>query len=250
MSTSHRVYSDLFDYADYVQQVAVGQGKNLIIDALREHFKNDLIYRYISDAFGFPLTPEMTDLPPDIQEERTTHIYIGDIFRMEQRYWPAIVVRYSSGRYHPVSFNQNQTTKYRLDLVIDGYGERSYVRVPTHRVVAGAWDQSFEVLIITESIPDREELTDLVSSFFIGTTRQETTEAGLFIKSVSMGAEREEDWGNEKVYLQSITLETFSEWRREIPIAANSLVETISFCFKYGILGSDNFVNSVTVVTT
>ena len=39
MSTGHRVYSDLFDIADFVQQTAVSQGKNLVIDSLREHFK-------------------------------------------------------------------------------------------------------------------------------------------------------------------------------------------------------------------
>lgn len=249
MATSHRVYSDLFSLAEFVQQTAVSQGKNLLIDTLREHFKQDSLYRYTTDAFGFPLTPNVTDLPPDIQEERTTRIYIGDIFRLDKRYWPAIVVRYASGRYKPVSFNQNQTTRYRLDLVVDGYGERSFIRVPTHHVIAGAWEQSFEVMVAAESIPDREELTDIVSSFLIGATRQETYEGGLFIKSVSLGSEREEDWGNDKVYMQSITVETYSEWRREIPIDANSLVETINFCFNYGILGSGRFSNDVVVIT-
>lgn len=63
MSTSHRVYSDLFELANFVKQTAVGQGKNLLIDSLREHFKQDTIYRYGTDAFGFPLTPDLTDLP-------------------------------------------------------------------------------------------------------------------------------------------------------------------------------------------
>ncbi len=249
MATSHRVYSDLFSLNDFINQTAVSQGKNLLIDALREYFKQDSLYRYTTDGFGFPLTPNVTDLPPDIQEERTTRIYIGDIFRMDKRYWPAIVVRYSSGKYKPVSFNQNQTTKYRMDLVLDGYGDRSFIRVPTHHIVTGAWEQSFEVLIAAEGIPDREELADIVSSFLIGTTRQETYEGGLFIKSVGMSGEREEDWGNGKVYMQSITVDTYSEWRREIPIDANDLIETINFCFNYGLLGGDEFVNDITVVT-
>jgi hypothetical protein len=246
MVTDHRVYSDLFNVADFVRQVAVSQGKNLLIDAIREYFKQDRFYRYTTDAFGFPLTPDLTDLPPDIQEERTTRIFIGDIFRYDKRYWPAIVVRYASGRYKPVSFNQNQTVRYRMDLILDGYGGRSYVRVPTHHVVAGAWDQSFEIVIASEGIPDREELTDIVSSFLIGKARQELYEAGLFVRSVSMSGEREEDWGNDKVYLQSITVEAYSEWRREIPI--DNLLETISFCFKYGLFGTDEF--SVDTTTT
>ena len=249
MTTSHRVYSNLFELSDFVQQVAVSQGKNLIIDTLREYFKQDVFYKYTTDGFGFPLTPDMTDLPPDIQEERTTRIFIGDIFRYDKRYWPSIVVRHSSGRTYHVSFNQNYTTRYRLDLVVDGYGERSYIRVPTHRVIAGAWDQSFEVQIAAESINDREELTDIVSSFFIGMIRQEIYESGLFIRNVSLGGEREEDWGNDKVFLQSITIDTYSEWRREIPIDANDLLESINFCFNYGILGGNRFCTSTTVVT-
>lgn len=240
MATSHRVYSDLFDVANYVQQTCVSAGKNLLIDALREYFRQDTFYRFTTDAFGFPLTPDLTELPPDIQEERTTRIYIGDVYRFDKRFWPAIVVRHSSGKYRPVSFNQNQTSKYRLDMVLDGYGNRSFVRVPTHRVVAGAWDQSFEVQIASESTMDREELTDIVSSFLIGTARQELYEGGLFIRSVSMGAEREEDWGNEKVYIQSINIEAYSEWRREIPI--DSIVEGLNFCFSYGLLGVETFV--------
>lgn len=248
MATGHRVYSDLFGESHFVRQVAVSQSKNLLIDTLREYFSKDTIYRYRRDAWGFPLTPNVTDLPPDIQEERTTRIYIGDIFRMDKMYWPSIVVRYNSGKYTPVSFNQNYTTKYRLDLVQDGYGQRSYIHTPTHRVITGAWDQSFSINIACESIPDREELTDIVSSFLIGVTRQATYEGGLFIRSVSLSGEREEDYSNDKVYLQDITVETYSEWRIEVPIDANSLVETIAFCFKFGLLGGNRFSSDVTVI--
>lgn len=249
MATSHRVYSDLFTLENFVRQVAVSQGKNLLIDILREHFKQDTLYRYTSDGFGFPLVVNVTDLPPDIQEERTTRMYIGDIFRLSQRFWPAITVRHSSGTYNPVSFNQNFTNKYRLDLVIDGYGNRSFVRVPTHKVITGAWNQSFEIQIAAESTPDREELTDIVSSFLIGAARQPLYEAGLHINKVSMGGEREEDYANDKVYLQSITVETYSEWRREVPIDANDIIDTINFCFNYGLLTADTFSEDVTVLT-
>jgi len=233
-STSHRVYSDLFSLYDFVSQTAVSQGKNLIIDMLREYFRRDTVYAYRTNAYGFPLTPNTTDLPPDIQEERTTRIHIGDIFRMDKRYWPSITVRHSSARYKPVSFNQNvETNKYRVDLVLDGYGNESYIRVPTHKVMAGAWDQTFEIKITTESIPDREELADIVSSFLINVSRESLYRAGLFIRSVSYGAESEEKYGNENVYMQSINVETYSEWRREIPVS--NFVEILNFCFEYGL---------------
>jgi hypothetical protein len=247
MATGHRVYSDLFEFSDFVQQTSVSHAKNLIIDAVREYFRHDSFYKYRTDAFGFPLTPDMTDLPPDMDEARATRIYIGDIFRFDKRFWPAIVVRYLSGRTYHVSFNQEQTTKYRVDLIIDGYGGKSYVKVPTHKIIAGAWDQTFDILIAAESIPDREELTDILSSFFIAKIRQELYESGLFIKNVTIGSEREEDWGNEKVYIQNITLDTYSEWRREIPINANSLIDTINFCFNMGVFGKQGVQFTTTV---
>lgn len=248
MATSHRVYSDLFELANFIKQTAVTQGKNLLIDSLREHFKQDTIYRYGTDAFGFPLTPDLTDLPPDIEETRTTRIFIGDIFRYDKKYLPSITVRQTSGRYYAVSFNQEGTTRYRVDLVTDGYGNRSLVKVPTHKVFAGGWDQTFEVIVAAESTLDREELSDIVSSYLIGVARQPLLDAGLFVKTVAYGGEREEDWANDKIYIQSITVETFSEWRREIPL--DSLVETINFCFEFGILGSGRFDTVVTTVNS
>jgi hypothetical protein len=244
MATSHRVYSSLFELSDFVKQTAVVQGKNLLIDTLRENFKQDIIYRYKTDAFGFPLTPDLTDLPADIEETRTTRIFIGDIFRYDKRYLPSITIRQTSGRYYAVSFNQEGTTRYRVDLVLDGYGNRSLIKVPTHKVFAGGWDQTFDVLIAAESTLDREELSDIVSSYLIGVARQPLQEAGLFVKTVSYGGEKEDDWANEKIYMQSITVETFSEWRREIPL--DNLVETINFCFEWGILGSNRFSTTVT----
>jgi hypothetical protein len=244
MATSHRVYSDLFEIADFVRQTATAQGKNLLIDSLREYFRQDTIYRYSTDAFGFPLTPNLTDLPPDIEETRTTRIFIGDIFRYDKRYLPSITIRQTSGRYYAVSFNQEGTIRYRVDLVIDGYGNRSLIKVPTHKVFAGGWDQTFEVLVAAESTLDREELSDIVSSHLIGVARQPLQDAGLLVKTVSYGGEREEDWANDKIYIQPISVETFSEWRREIPM--DSVVETINFCFEFGVLGSGRFSTVVT----
>jgi hypothetical protein len=242
MATSHRVYSDLFKFSNISQQVLVGQGKNLLIDFLREYFKNDVFYRYETDAFGFPLTPNLTDLPPDIKEKRTTRIFIGDIYRMDKRFFPSITIRYSSGKDFPISFNQEVTCKeYRLDFISDSNGEASYIHVPIYSILAGAWSQSFEIIITTESIPDREELTDLVSLFFMGTNRQELYEAGLFVKNVSMGSEKEDDLGNKKIYTQTISLDTFSEWRIRVPIDANSLIDTINFCFQYGVFDRPNY---------
>jgi len=247
-ATSLRVYSDLHKISNFVVQTCVSQGKNLIIDSLREYFQKDTFYRYEMDAWGFPMTPNVTDLPPDIQEKRTSRIYIGDVFRYDKRFFPSITVKHSSAKYYPISFNQNFfNTKYRMDMVIDGYGERSYIRTPTHHTICGAWDQTFDIQIATESVPDREELSDLVSAFMIGVARQELGESGLGIKSVSVGGEREEAWGNENVYMQTVSVETFSEFRREIPISG--ILEMINFCFRYGLFSGSRFVTDTTNIS-
>lgn len=246
-ATSHKVYSDLFELSNFVKQTAVMQGKNLLIDSLREHFRQDTIYRYNTDAFGFPLTPDLTDLPPDIEELRTTRIFIGDIFRYDKRYLPSVTVRQTGGRYYAVSFNQEGTLQYRVDLVIDGYGNRSLVKVPTHKIYAGGWDQNFEIKIACDDLNSREEISDAISGYLIGVARIPLQEAGLFIKNVSMSGESEEAFANDNVYIQSINIETFSEWKRSVPLA-NCLLETINFCFEFGILGSNNFSAVVTTV--
>lgn len=244
-ATSHRVYSELFDFSNIVRQVCVAQGKNLLIDTLREYFKNDRLYRYTHDAFGFPEINDMTDLPVDIDEERTTRIFIGDLYRYDQRFYPSITVRHSSARYKPVSFNQNYTTKYRLDLITDGYGGRSFVRVPTAIITAGAWEQSFEIKISSESTEDREEIVDIVAVFLQGIARQELYEAGLFVRGVSIGAEQEDEFANDKIFTQSVNIECYAEWRRAIPI--NDIIETIQFCFQYGVFNNTgDFTNNIT----
>jgi len=102
-TTGFRVYSDLFGLSNFVQQTAVTQGKNLLIDTLREYFKQDTFYRYTTDAFGFPLTPDLTDLPPDIQEERTTRIYIGDIIIVPNGKMPVASVQYTAPAQVPLA---------------------------------------------------------------------------------------------------------------------------------------------------
>jgi hypothetical protein len=47
--------------------------------------------------------------------------------------------------------------------------------------------------------------------------------------------------------MQPVSVESFSEWRREIPL--DSLVEAINFCFEFGILGSGRFGTAITSVS-
>ena len=74
INADHRVYSNYFSDNNIIQQVALVQPKNLLIDSLRKVFRTDSIFTYRDDEYGFPLTPDLTG--GDIDSEETTKILI------------------------------------------------------------------------------------------------------------------------------------------------------------------------------
>jgi|TARA_R110001583_G_scaffold16234_17_gene66330 hypothetical protein len=227
LNGDHRVFSSFFSDNNIVQQVAVVQPKNLLIDGLRNTFKSDSIFTYRSDEYGFPLTPDLTGKTIDSVE--TTKILISDMYRYEVKFFPAIVVKSNGGSYKPISFNQNGTIKYRTDEVTNAYGAKSIVSTPTHKVYAGAWDLAFDVQIYSESHSELEELVDIVSMSLQYSLWNELRANGLFIKGMNISGENAEPYANDYVYNQTITIQSRSEWRVEIPI--DNIVEKIVFRF-------------------
>lgn len=221
----HVVFSSFFEDNHVVQQTAIVHPKTLLIDGLRHVFRNDSIYTYRDDEFGYPLTPDQTGV--DIDSDETTKILISDAYRYEIKFFPAIVIKSSGGAYKPLSFNQNMTYKYRRDMVQSEYGGTRFVSTPTHRVYAGRWELGFDVAIYSESQSELEELTDIVSLALQYVLWNELRANGLFINQVRIGAEAAEPYANDYVYNTSISLSTLSEWRVEIPI--ENIVEKIAF---------------------
>lgn len=243
MATSHIVYSNFFSRNDIYKHVSIMQGKNLIIDALREMFTNDSVYPYRQDEYGFPLVKDHTDLPneyagtgeeadgtPIDDSNLSTKILITDVFREDVNFYPVITVKHSGGNYMPISFNQNMyTVHYRVEIVRDAYGNQHEVVTPSHYVFDGAWEQTFEVKIVAQDPADREELADIVSVGLQHVARERLINAGLFIKKVNLGGEQEEERNNGYLYTYSFTLNTFSEWSRAIPI--RDTIERINLYF-------------------
>jgi len=225
LNGDHVVYSSFFTDNYIVQQTAIVHPKTLLIDGLRNVFRNDSIFTYRDDEYGYPLTPDQTGI--DVDSEFTTKILISDAYRYEVKFFPAIVVKSSGGSYKPVSFNQNMTYKYRTDMVETDYGARRLVSTPTHRVYAGRWELGFELGIHSESQSELEELVDIVSMAIQYVLWNELRANGLFVSQLRIGAEAAEPYANDYVYNTSISLSTFSEWRVEIPI--ENVVEKIAF---------------------
>jgi len=226
-NADHRVFSNFFADNQIIQNVSIVQPKNLLIDILRLHFKRDNIFTYRDDEYGFPLTPDITDM--DVDSPNTTKILISDVFRKEIKFYPSITVKTGSGSYNPLSFNQNGTIKYRKDFIDTKFGGRKEIRTPTHRVYAGAWDMNFEVTVYCESHAELEEIVEIVKMILQYVSFNELRANGLFIKTLSVSGENAESYANDYVFSQTISISTRSEWRVEIPL--ENVIEKIVFYF-------------------
>jgi hypothetical protein len=238
--TSHRVYSDIFGLEYVVQHTAIKQTKNILIDTLREVFRQDREYKYVDSCFGFPLTPSHLGLDPDagLDDEETTRIFIGSAYRYDIKFNPSIIVRNASTKYVPISFNQDMgSVIYTTERVVDAYGVESIVSTPAHHTLVGAWDQTLEVKVISENGVDREEIADIVLVTLQSTRRTELQNEGVFIKSVSTGGEQERAYSNDHLYMLSINVDVRSEFKIHIPI--NDVCERIALYITL-----DNFTTS------
>ena len=222
-NSDHFVSSSFFKDNHIIQQSLIKHPKELIIDALRHNFSNDNTFTYRQDEYGFPLTPDVSGQSYD--SEFSTRILISDAYRYEVKFFPAIIVRANGGSYKPLSFNQNGTIRYKIDVIEDEYGGKVFTKTPSHKVYAGAWDLNLEVQILADSHSELVELTDITALALQYTSWQELRAHGVLIKNLSVGAENAEQYINDFIYSQSITLNCRAEWRVEIPI--NNLVEKV-----------------------
>lgn len=235
MGTGNIVKTDLYHLHNYVQNSMVSYPKELIIETLREFFSQDSYYHYQRDPWGFPKTPDHTDLDPEagFEDDATTRLFIGEAYRYNVIYYPAILVRNGGSRSIPISFNRNQgTVQWSPTVVTDGYGNSTIVNVPVHFVQAGAWEGTISVEVRSRSLTARDELIDLLSIAFVDNKFQDLINAGVLIKSLSVGSPSETEDRNDKLFTQSITLDIRSEWRRQIPI--QSVIDIINLCVEIG----------------
>ncbi len=151
-------------------------------------------------------------------------------------FYPAILVRAASSNYVPISFNRNkETVQYDVTRVVDGYGNEVLFTTPSHFVLAGAWEGTINIDIMTRDILARDNLTSICNLIFADIRHDELRKAGVLMKRVSAGGFTEtEDRQQDKLYKSTITLEVRSEWRREIPIY--DVVDAVSICVEFGCL--------------
>lgn len=236
-----KVFSDIYELDHIIRHSGIMVGRNTFIDVIREVFRRDREYHYVHDKFGYPKTPSHLGLDREAghEDNTTTRIYIGGTHREDIAFLPAITVRPASISNVPISFNQNRGTyKYGYQKLVDGYGNQSIIQVPTAITYSGGWDQTFEIKVSSRSLEDAISIADIILISLEGVYRDDMQQNGLFLKSISASGQSEENIGEaDPIFHISISANTYSEWKREIPIS--NLVNRIQLCFNFDISTGD-----------
>jgi len=204
--------------------------KELVIAALRDFFSTDSFYHYVHDPWGFPKTPDLTDVPLEagFSDNITTRLFIGEAYRFDVIYYPGIFVRHGGSTSVPISFNREAYCVQWGNMVFqDGYGNIKTFPVPEHFILAGAWEGTINIDIKARDLRARDDLVDLVSLLFVDVAFNDLVKSGLLVKGVTSGSPTESQDRNDWVFQQTVSLQVRSEWRREIPVA--NVIDMIQF---------------------
>lgn len=254
MSTNNFFKSNLNNIHNITQSSMLVYPKERIIAILRSYFSECDYYTYSANQWGFANTTDHTDLPlgadmlpnaygstSDSSKYLPTRLFIGENYRYDSIFYPAILVKSGGGRYVPISINREQgTISYRDIVYEDGYGNNVIVKKPESFITAGAWEGSISIDVLTRSLRARDDLIELIAMCFTDIHFDTLFDAGLIIKPLQYSGTTETEDRNDKLFRQSITLDVRTEWRREIPIS--NIVDTIMFSVEFENLSNPNSV--------
>lgn len=227
--------SNLFSLHHVVQNTQLLYPKELIIGTLREYFSKDVKYHYVQDEWGFPKTPDHTDLDPKagLNDSLTTRIYIGQEGRESVPFYPAVLVKITSSNSIPISFNQEEGgVQYTFLTYEDGCGQQYQINVPQYLIIAAAWDIGMTIEVLAEGSQDRSTIAEAISVYLMTVVRNQLTRAGLFIKTLKTGGETSEIYQNNNIFKIDISLDCRGELRRHIPVL--DVADVINICGDIG----------------
>lgn len=241
--TGNLVRTDLYKIHHVVQNTLLSYPKELVIGILRDEFSKDSFYHFVSDPWGYPKTPDLTDVPlgAGYDDDLTTRIFIGEAFRRDAIFYPALLVKTTSAKYVPISMNRNKdVVEYEKLLVVDEFGNEKEFLTPKYFDLAGAWEGTITIDVMARDILARDDLVSFVMLLFADIRFESMRKAGVLIKSgqptlggVSEGDDRQQ----EKLYKATISMEIRTEWRRLIPISG--IIERINLCVDFGVFGEN-----------
>lgn len=234
MGNANSFRTDLYSLFNYIQNTSIVHPKEVFIESLRDFFSRDSYYHFVKDQWGFPKTPEQVNLSLDagFNDDSSTRIFIGEPYRYDVIYYPAVLVRFSNNRFVPVSFNNDKdVVHYNVTRFVDGYGNESFVSVPSYIVNSGAWEGAINIDIETKSHRSRDELAELISLYFIDTQRWELQNQGVFVIGTNVGSFSEIDDRTDKIFKATVTVDIRTEWSRKIPI--KNIIDAINICIDF-----------------
>lgn len=246
MSSSNFFRSDLYAIHDIVQASMLVYPKEMIIAVLRELFSKDSYYHYSKDQWGFPNVTDHTDLEPGADlpvnsynstatsnDGLSTRVYIGENYRYNSLFYPAIIVKSGGSKYVPISINREKGgIQYESVIYEDGYGNQTAVKRPASFITAGIWEGSMVIDVISRSLRARDDLVELIGMTFCELAVDYLYDVGIVVKPPHIGAPSEIEDRNDKLFKQSITMDIRTEWRRNIPIS--NIIESILFTINFG----------------
>lgn len=241
MATNNFFKSNLMSLHNIVQSSMLVYPKEMIIGVMRNFFADDDYYHYSKDQWGFANTTDHTDLPlgADLPQKAIgstslsdnllpTRIFIGENYRYDGIYYPAILVKSGGAKYVPISINREQESVQYEDIIFeDGYGNQTIVHRPVSFITAGIWEGTIIIDVLTRSLRARDDLAEAVAMCFTEVTFDTLKDVGIIVKPLSIGAASEGDDRNDKLFRQTLTLDIRTEWRREVPVS--NMIDAIFF---------------------
>jgi hypothetical protein len=241
MSTNNFSKSNINNIYHIIQSSMISYPKEMIIGMLKDFFSKDDYYHYSKDQWGFANTTDHTNLPlgadlpkgaigstSDTDTYLSTRLFIGENYRYNSIFYPAILIKSGGGRSVPISINRETGTIKYTDIIFqDGYGNETVVKRPDSFVTAGAWEGSIIIDVLTRSLVARDELISAIFMCFTDIHFDTMYDIGIIVKPIQIGSPTESDDRNDKLFRQSLTLDIRTEWRREIPIG--NVIDTIFF---------------------
>lgn len=247
MGAGFNYLTDLYNIYYVVQNTMIRYPKDLIISSLKEYFKNDSKYHFVSDEWGYPKTPDVTGFPLEsgFHDDKMTRVWIGEKNRFDVIFYPAIAVTSGGFKYEPISLNRDKfLLEYRTQEIVDGYGNRVITSIPDKFVGAGAWEGSLSIEVSTRGLRERDDLIELISIYLIDLNWDNLSRSGVSIKpDLNISSPTESEDRNDKLFKQTITINIRCEWRKEIPV--KNFIDIINFCVEFGTFKKDgSFVSA------
>lgn len=243
MATGNLWKTNLYFLNQYAQNSTTLYTTDAIIWALKEFFSQDHYYHYQSDSWGFNKTPDNTglELTDGLENDVSTRLFIGEYFRQNVQFYPAILVKDGGFRSVPISMSRNKFyVNYENIKYTDGYGESTLITRPVSYEQNGAWEGTMNVEVQARDSFTRSDLIGILALFFTDRYFETFANMGIVIKNVSAGSPSESDDRNEKMFKQTISLDIRTEWSRIIPISKT--IDVMNFCIEFGDTYKEPFV--------